>query len=577
MGFPGHRRFAAGLFLIGALAAACGKERAFSSDVAPLEGNENPSNAAGVPTQSTDANAPPGVSQPASEPSAPDNSRCGSNADCSSSAAPVCDQATGACVACLSSADCPSETPFCKVDPNAPTGSQCVQCTGDVDCNGASPVCDLSTNECTSRCQDSAQCSGATPLCDPVAQVCVQCLANTDCTAPAPACDATTARCVECVVGNECPAGTFCNTDSRTCVGCLETSQCLDEFNARCQTDPALPSPFSCVGCLENRDCSTKEGLGTLCRVDDGKCVECLTDAECTSNPNATSCSALGTCGVCTTDVDCAALPDRRACLAGAGCVECTSNAQCGGNPRGSLCKTSSTGEATDTAPLNTCVECTSDTDCTDPNASACQNNQCVPCQANEDCSHVDSTPGAAGGTPLNVCDAGSCVQCTGLQREACGANVCDSATRQCSQFATNTADLCEPCVSDAQCGADARCVQQTIDDRTFGFYCFPLAVGNPGSCAPNYFILPGSRRTMDTLSSDVCLLRYATCPAYRALIEGDSCLDENDDASCGGGSEFGGVCILGPAGFRCTAPCNGPDDCNGRAACVAASGTCEI
>lgn len=77
--------------------------------------------------------------------------------------------------------------------------------------------------------------------------------------------------------------------------------------------------------------------------------------------------------------------------------------------------------EATDTAPLNTCVECTVDTDCTDPNASVCRGNQWCLAKSNTDCSHVDSTPGIAGGTPLNVCDAGSCVQCTGSSEGPAG------------------------------------------------------------------------------------------------------------------------------------------------------------
>lgn len=574
---PLDRPFVVGLLLLGLLGGpACGKERAFSSDVAPLEGNGGSSAPGSVANPAADVNAPEGAMEDPTETGAGGSGRCASSANCSSTAAPICDQATGTCTACLSGGDCPSDTPSCKLDPNAPTRNLCVQCLRDADCSGAAPVCDLSTNECTSRCQDSAQCSGATPLCDAVAQVCVQCLATDDCSAPTPACDTATARCVECVAGNECPAGTFCNTEARSCVGCLETSQCLDEFNAHCQTDPALPSPFTCVGCVENRDCATKENLGTICRVDDGKCVECLTDADCTTNPNATACSALGTCGACITDVDCGAIPGRTACLAGAGCVECTSSAQCSGNPRGSLCKTTTTNEPTDTAPLNTCVECTSDTDCTDPDASACQGNQCVPCVFNEDCSHVDSTPGVAGGTALNVCDAGSCVQCTGLQREACGANVCDSLARQCTAFPANSADTCEPCVSDAHCEADARCVEQTFNLQSIGFFCFPLTVGTPGTCEQNMFVTATAAATIDEPTANVCLQRQSTCPARLAYITGVRCLDADDHGPCGGGIDFGGACVLGPPGFACTVPCISSSDCTSDTAdCLA--GLCQL
>lgn len=446
-----------------------------------------------------------------------------------------------------------------KLDPNTPARSQCVQCLRDADCGGAAPVCDLSSNECTSRCQDSAQCSGGTPLCDPVAQVCVQCLANEDCAAPTPACDATTARCVECVVGDECPAGSVCNTESRSCVGCLETSQCLGELNAHCQTDPALPDPFTCVGCIENRDCSGKEGLGTLCRLDDGKCVECLTDAECTANPGASSCSPLGTCGACITDLDCAVIPGRPACLAGSGCVECTSNAQCSGNPRGPLCKTGAAAEPTDTAPVNTCVECVSDTDCTDPNASACQNDECVPCQANADCTHVDSTPGVAGGTPLNVCDAGSCVQCTGLQREACGANVCDSLAQICTNRPAGLARLCDDCVSDAECSPNARCVSLAFAESSIGNFCVPTPVD--GSCASQRpFVGATSGTTLDSASTTaLCVLRLTSCPGLNSQT--NACAIDED---CGAPGVADGVCVAIGGGTACSTFCMNANDCTG-------------
>src|SRR5580693_136042 len=81
---------------------------------------------------------------------------CGTNADCAagevcfpsnhtchascvadagecaaSGRAPICDQATGACVGCVTATDCPMRAPVCD-----PTTQQCAQCATSADCKG---------------------------------------------------------------------------------------------------------------------------------------------------------------------------------------------------------------------------------------------------------------------------------------------------------------------------------------------------------------------------------------------------------------------------------------------------------
>ncbi len=121
-------------------------------------------------------------------------------------------------------------------------------------------------------------------------------------------------------------------------------------------------------------------------------------------------------------------------------CAECTAaddDACTGALP---VCDTTS-GSATE----GECVACNVDSDCTSLAAAQCDvaTHACVPCTGNAACvGRMDAT----------VCGAGTCVECTAVDRTACGANVCDVTVRTCTTSAVESADLCEACVSDAQC-----------------------------------------------------------------------------------------------------------------------------
>jgi len=114
---------------------------------------------------------------------------CTTNQQCSQDGtAPICNTTTGACVGCISSADCPASQRLCD-----PTSQQCVQCVGRADCAGTStPAC--LQNRCVA-CATNADCSSATPYCasgGDSAPRCVQCVQNAQCPPSAPSCNGGT-------------------------------------------------------------------------------------------------------------------------------------------------------------------------------------------------------------------------------------------------------------------------------------------------------------------------------------------------------------------------------------------------
>jgi hypothetical protein len=64
---------------------------------------------------------------------------CSSDAECQNPARPVCNEATGACVGCVESADCPVAAPTCNQD------GECVQCVTDGNCPANLPACKSGT------------------------------------------------------------------------------------------------------------------------------------------------------------------------------------------------------------------------------------------------------------------------------------------------------------------------------------------------------------------------------------------------------------------------------------------------
>lgn len=544
---------------------------------------------------------------------------CLRDADCSSSE--VCDEPTGECtLRCSTPADCPDAKPICSI-PSGTAEGVCVECLNDTTCSGGTPECNISTKECVPcvtnapcgvlgrvcdttanecvRCLADEHCQeeAATQRCDTIAHSCVECLENIDCTDVAESrcnpgthtCETCTAdeqcepgaakcrvadgQCVACIDDSQCP-GARCDLTSGTCVECTSDTDCPLPDAARCDLTLNSPTRFQCVRCNATdangfAECSGKTP-GGLCRGVDGLCVNCLDNGGCVpSGPTLSRCNGAGNCAACAVDGDCDLFAGRRACRVNAinpGCVECVTDNHCSGNADGPRCKTTAGGG---TGAINTCVECLSNADCTDPTKSFCDgDNKCVACVDNDECSHLAN---------LTVCDtsgaSGVCVQCTGLQRQACGANVCNSLTRTCTANGVGTATLCTPCVSDPHCEANARCVEESFPGVNDGLYfCVPLQAS--GVC-PRGFAQPALGRATIDQTASVCLPE-TTCPAYNHYLGAQSCVSAADDAACGIAGVADGLCVTSTTGFVCTIPCDSGNDCIATALCDPTGAFCQ-
>lgn len=479
---------------------------------------------------------------------------CTDTSNTCSGTASQCNTATNECVECTDDAPCTTSGRVCDT-----TSNNCVQCTSNQQCQNVpdAPFCDQDTNLCV-QCLEHSQCTGsATSRCNPVSHLCVGCTENSQCEDGALCNVERGGVCVRCLGNTDCPVGfPVCETANGQCVECLTNAECRLADSARCET-AAGPSQYTCVGCEENGDCSGGgRGLPGLCSPVTDTCVSCILNGDCSQDRALSRCGNGGECAVCLIDDDCGGrFGGLQGCLPNQGCVECTSDAHCTDTPATPVCKLAAGGG---TAEVNTCVQCETDSDCTNPAASNCVNNACVPCVANTDCAHLDPN-GATTAGGLGVCDTGTCVECTGPQREACGTNVCDSLAKTCTNRPAGAAGLCDDCVSDAECSASARCVSQSFDGAPIGNFCVPTPVA--GNCdGQRPYVGAASVPTLDsTTPAAVCVLRSTTCPGLNDRT--NTC---DVDADCGADGVADGVCVAFGGGNQCTTPCSSENDCAG-------------
>jgi len=361
-------------------------------------------------------------------------------------------------------------------------------------------------------------CTDTKPICNESAKTCVECLNNGNCPPSRPACNPATDTCVGCMLDSYCPASTpACNMATYTCVQCLSNSNC------------SSPTP--------------------ACNTATNACVQCTGNANCGG--------ATPACNTATNT-----------------CVQCTSNSNCGGLTP--LCDTTK----------NTCVECLSSSDCKSAAASLCSSGTCSPCAADADCSHIagktvcktssmsdgdaGAEPGDAGATP------NECVQCTGTDYAACGqsagkALVCDSNANTCSTTATaQSAGLCQPCISDAECTPGKRCYLETFNGSSVEYFCFwkqgDTTNGAPTDCPTAGRPYVKSEKDVTSIDGDtatLCTLRSTTCTAYNQFSNIDCAPSGTpQDALCGFAPGADSKCATYGAGYRCTTVCASNDDC---------------
>jgi hypothetical protein len=173
---------------------------------------------------------------------------------------PTCDTATGACVGCVTGADCPARDPVCD-----PTTQQCTQCATNADCkrNANGGVCDTASDTCV-LCLADTDCPAARPICNDATHACVAgCTTNAGCMGRGgfggrmtPVCDTASGLCVECTTAAQCTgAGATCTNNL-----CVDT-QC--NADSDCSADGGGAAPYCegtrCVACLNRSQCAATD------------------------------------------------------------------------------------------------------------------------------------------------------------------------------------------------------------------------------------------------------------------------------------------------------------------------------
>ncbi|MGZ3450025.1 MAG: lamin tail domain-containing protein [Polyangiales bacterium] len=401
----------------------------------------------------------------------------GSGSPCSDGTKTKCD-GSGACVECVVASTCPGTDTECNKRSCtagtcgfAPVGSGTVtsaQVAGDckvVQCDGSGGT--TSANDDTdvegdgNPCTDD-KCSGgiASHLAYPSPHAC----------GGGKICDGT--ACVECIVATDC-TGTDTECEKRTCT----TGVCGKSFTGG-GTPLAAQTPGDCVvATCDGAGGTTTASAPSDTPTDDGNpCTDEVCGVSGPSHPFTLKDTACSTATVTAGKCD------------GAGsCVECTSDLDCTG---GTECSTASckVGKCTlDNLPIGTvlatqtkgdCVErqcdgaghvtsVNADVDVPNDDGNQCTNETCVAGTP----SHPNSDPGSTcTQTSGTVCDgSGTCVEC--LAGTSCTSGVCTAAHNcaapSCTDLVKNGAETdkdcgggtCDACALDKTCAVATDCV----------------------------------------------------------------------------------------------------------------------
>lgn len=153
-------------------------------------------------------------------------------------------------------------------------------------------------------CLVDEDCGGS--VCDPGSHACAACVTASHCTDPdRPVCAGY--GCVQCV-------------SSSDCAGSPHGAVCVDTY-CSCASDTDCPSDAHCGGSTCEADCGSDADCGgdgrPLCDTNLGRCVECITGADCVANGMATDGTGAaclgGLCG-CSTSADCAGNAAGQSC-----------------------------------------------------------------------------------------------------------------------------------------------------------------------------------------------------------------------------------------------------------------------
>jgi Cys-rich repeat protein len=518
---------------------------------------------------------------------------CRASASCTDPAAPVCDLATGRCVACTTDDDrCPRGR-YC----NAVTRSCTDGCRNDDDCAlpvsgdaGAGPrrFCDVGRRVCV-QCRRDAECpSGqfcAGGVCEASCSPTIPCPAGRTCCGGACVDPLTNrAHCgacgVSCALANAAPA---CR-DGRCAIGtCMDPyGDCDGLVSNGCETD--LRGVNNCGAC--DRACPVRPGATAAC---DATARACLTRCnggfeDCNLNPldgcEAAPATDVRHCGGCGRECRLANATSQcaggrcaiAACAPGWG--DCDGNAtngcevnlesstfHCGMCGRACPVRSGATPSCAAGACRSTC-----DPDRADCNGRAddgCETETRVDLLHCGGCALACRPANATGQCLSGVCEIAACdrgfLDCDGNPANGCETDLatsprnCGACGRSC---ATGQVCLLGACVVD--CGALTRCGSSCTDLRADDRNCG--ACGR--ACAPD-----------EACAAGACTL---VCRAPETLCAGRCVVTASNSAHCGacgrvcaGAPNATPVCTAGACGFACLP---GFADCDG----LAANG-CEV
>jgi hypothetical protein len=132
------------------------------------------------------------------------------------------------------------------------------------------------------------------------------------------------------------------------------------------------------------------------------------------------------------------------------------------------------------------------------------------------------------------------------------------------------SAGLCQPCISDAECTPGKRCYLETFNGSSVGYFCFwkqgDMADGAPTDCPTAGRPYVKSEKDVTSIDGDTatfCTLAASTCTAYNQFRD-LNCAPSGipQDALCGFAPGADSKCATYGAGYRCTTVCLSNDDC---------------
>ncbi len=168
--------------------------------------------------------------------------------------------------------------------------------------------------------------------------------------------------------------------------------------------------------------------------------------------------------------------------------------------------------------------------------------------------------------TDADICDAGTCVECTVTDDSACGSGeTCDLVDFVCVGTGPGAVGNCEVCTNDEQCESGYRCIPMQFQQSPHGNYCLEDA---SSGCQQPFGVGITAASINGAAPVEHCGIEeeLATCEAVLALMAGWVCT--GNDQMCGpqGQSEVavpGALCRqVDTLANRCTYACATGLDC---------------